>query len=113
MKRKFTLLGRCILCLLGFSSLVSVVAADAPKLEANKNRDKLETMQGKPAPALVLKGWINSKPLTAADLKGKIVVLDFWATWCGPCIASIPHNNELAKKFADKAVVFIGICAPR
>ena len=87
-------------------------AAEAPKLEDNKQRDKLNAMHGKPAPALALKEWINSKALAPQDLKGKIVVLDFWATWCGPCIQSIPHNNELAKKYAGKGVVFIGVCAP-
>jgi thiol-disulfide isomerase/thioredoxin len=45
-------------------------------------------------------------------LKGKIVVLDIGATWCGPCIASIPHTIELAEKFKDK-VVFVGVCHPR
>jgi thiol-disulfide isomerase/thioredoxin len=70
-------------------------------------------MEGKPAPALQVTGWLNGKPVTLASLKGKIVVLDFWATWCGPCIASIPHNNELAAKYKDQGVVFIGVCHPR
>ncbi len=47
-----------------------------------------------------------------AELRGKIVVLDFWATWCGPCIASIPKLNALAEKYADKGVVIIGVCHP-
>ena len=68
-------------------------------------------MQGKPAPKLGLKGWINSKPLSLEDLKGKIVVLDFWATWCGPCIRAVPHTNEMMEKYADEDVVFIGVCA--
>src|SRR5881396_890266 len=44
-----------------------------------------------------------------AALKGKVVVLEFWATWCGPCIAAIPHLNELADHFKDKPVQFIAI----
>src|SRR4051812_2372285 len=88
-------------------------AADSPMLEQNKQRAEINAMQGKAAPDLALKDWLNSKALTPADLRGKIVVLDFWATWCGPCIASFPHNNELAAKYAGQGVVFIGVCAPR
>src|SRR5688500_17791880 len=39
-------------------------------------------------------------------LKGKVIVLDFWATWCAPCIAAIPHMNQLAKDLTDQPVVF-------
>jgi len=42
-------------------------------------------------------------------LKGKVVVLEFWATWCGPCIAAIPHMNELSDAFKDQPVQFIAI----
>ena len=63
-------------------------------------------------PKLDVARWINSPPLTIEGLKGKIVVLDFWATWCGPCIASIPKNNSLAEKYRDE-MVMIGVCHDR
>ncbi len=44
----------------------------------------------------------------APDLKGKPYVLEFWATWCPPCRTSIPHLNELNKKYKDRGLTFIG-----
>ncbi len=43
------------------------------------------------------------------DLKGKVVVIDFWATWCAPCVAAMPHLQSIAERYADKGVVVLGI----
>lgn len=56
------------------------------------------------APKLTVQQWISEKP----DLKGKFVLIDFWATWCGPCRAYIPTLNDLQKKYADQLVI-IGV----
>jgi len=45
-----------------------------------------------------------------ADFRGKVVVLDFWATWCGPCMAAMPHTQEAAVRYKDQGVVFLASC---
>jgi thiol-disulfide isomerase/thioredoxin len=70
---------------------------------------KLTEMIGKPAAPLKVEEWVNGSPLTDKDLKGKVVLLDFWAVWCGPCIATFPHLREWHEKYADKGLVIIGL----
>lgn len=63
---------------------------------------------GDAAKPLKIAAWIKGKPVDLAAAKGKqIVVVEFWATWCPPCRASIPHLTELQKKFKD--VAFVGV----
>jgi thiol-disulfide isomerase/thioredoxin len=56
--------------------------------------------------------WLNSKPLTADDLKGKVVVVDFWTYSCINCLRSIPYVRAWAEKYRDHGLVVIGVHAP-
>jgi thiol-disulfide isomerase/thioredoxin len=66
-------------------------------------------LEGKPMPPITVTGWLNGT-VKPEDMKGKVVLVDFYATWCGPCMASIPHNNELLEKYKDQGLVIVGVC---
>ena len=61
-----------------------------------------------PAPAWTLKD-VNGADVKLDQFKGKVVVLDFWATWCGPCRSEIPGYIKLQKKYADDGLVIVGV----
>jgi peroxiredoxin len=63
---------------------------------------------GKMAPDFQLNG-LDGKSVKLASLRGKIVVLDFWATWCGPCVATLPIVLEVTSSFKDRGVVFFAV----
>lgn len=74
-----------------------------------QDRSVHAALEGKPMPPLTVTGWLNGK-VDPAAMKGKVVVVDFYATWCGPCMAAIPHNNEMLAKYKDKGLVIVGVC---
>ena len=56
---------------------------------------------------------IEGKKFSLSDYSGKVIILDFWATWCPPCVKEIPHFNELAKEYGDRGLVVLGISLDR
>ncbi len=65
-------------------------------------------MVGDKAPAISVEKWVKGEPITGFE-KGKVYVVEFWATWCGPCKVSMPHLSELQKEYKDKGVTIIGV----
>jgi len=69
---------------------------------------EIDTQIGKKAPAWELID-LNGKPVNSEKYQGKVIVLNFWATWCPPCRAEMPDFMKLHKAFKDKGVTFLGI----
>src|SRR5947209_738940 len=79
--------------------------ATAAQMSAEDNPVITDT---KPAPDFELKG-IDGKTYKLSEFRGKVVVLNFWATWCPPCRKELPEYAEIQKEYADQGVQFIGI----
>jgi thiol-disulfide isomerase/thioredoxin len=59
-----------------------------------------------------INNWFNSKPLSMADLRGKVVLVDFWTYGCVNCVNTLPHVTELYAKYKDKGLVVVGVHTP-
>ena len=69
---------------------------------------KIEKMIGTEAPEIDAEHFVAQDPVTMADLRGKVVLIDFWAVWCGPCIMTFPHLIEWHEKYSDRGLVILG-----
>jgi cytochrome c biogenesis protein CcmG/thiol:disulfide interchange protein DsbE len=74
-----------------------------------KHNPQAEGLIGNPAPDLRGDFAINGEPIRLSDLQGKVVLLDFWATWCPPCREAIPHLIELNAKHKNAGLAVVGV----
>lgn len=73
-------------------------------------REKIrENLPGSIPPRIDASDWLNSDELAWSELEGKVVLLDFWATWCAPCMKKLPDVQKLADKYADQGFIVIAI----
>ncbi|MEO7327926.1 MAG: TlpA disulfide reductase family protein [Minicystis sp.] len=99
-----------IAVLLALSSLFGL--AVLPRLALGSTRG----MKGKPAPTFTLPVVANGTPdqkLDLAELKGHPVILDFWASWCGPCAMEAPVLDRLARRYEKKGLIVLGVNVER
>lgn len=94
-----------VVLLAGVAAAAPAYGGEFPDSWYYPRTGQLRELEGKRAPDLTLGRWFTPQ----VSLKGKVVVVDFWGTWCPPCRAAIPHNNEIVKRYGDKGVVVMGV----
>src|SRR5437667_910319 len=97
---------RMLLALVALAGLI--VPASADEKDLPKKAESLKV--GEPAPPLKVTKWLHGTEVKEFA-PGKVYVVEFWATWCGPCIVMMPHMGELQNEYRDKGVTFIGFSA--
>lgn len=93
------------------SALLLIIAAPGCKNQpaaVDTTDAKLVAREGKQMPQFDLAN-VAGGSIKNSDLKGKVTVIDFWATWCEPCQVEIPRYNELRQKYAGKDVEIVGV----
>lgn len=96
-----------VLSAFGVGNLFAPVVAQDTKEPSKKEKPTATLKGGDPAPALKATKWLQGDEIRKFE-PGKVYVVEFWATWCGPCIAFMPHLAGLQAEYKDKGVTVIG-----
>ena len=89
-------------CCIGFA-VIGLICSQTPSALAQE-----VPSAGAPAPDWELTGQ-DGNTVKFSDFRGKVVILNFWATWCMPCRIEIPHLDELQKQYGDKGLAIVGV----
>jgi peroxiredoxin len=94
---------------LRFAEFIKARPADDPQRQrAARLLDRPELVRAKLVPPFSVTTMDGTK-ISMDDLQGKVVLMDFWATWCGPCREALPHIQQAAKKFKDEPLVILSV----
>lgn len=90
-----------------YRKVMNIVAGSG--FSEKKLMQKVEAFKSEPVPELSIQEWLGREPATLEKLRGKIVLLDFWAIWCGPCISTFPRLRQWSEKYGGNDFEIIGV----